>query len=214
MSTFEELVQKTIVELKLENGVAVQAYAEDTIAAKLQRVFNALFDQYFFPRYTATTTYTLDGSTGKVTATLTSVIKRADDIKHIWYATNTRELPRKPSWINPNALTGGIRRYWEPVADNKIFRILPITTTGNVTVSYRTKPADFTAGDTVYMDDDLLVSGAVFDWLVDEGENEMAVKKWKGIFDARESQIRQALNSGPIPFGTAAPSPFTDWMSE
>ena len=214
MSTFSELVQKTIVELRMEGGVSVQQYAEDIIAAKLQRMFNTLFDQYYWPAYTVHgESFTLDGSTGVVTGDLTSKIKRQDDIGAIWYGSEIKPLPRKPMWINVATLTGGLRRYWEPTSTTKIFRIIPIASTGTVRVTYRTKPDNFIASDEVKLDDDLLVGATVLDWLTDMADSELSVKKWEQTVNKRETQLRAAMNAGGVPFGSAAPSAYNEWMS-
>jgi hypothetical protein len=210
MTTFNDLIFRTLVELRQEPGVSVQQYAEDTIAAILQRQFNAFFDHYWWPTYTTNReVFTLNGTTGEVIEDLSQKIKRSDDIRYIWYESETAPLSAMPPQLN----VATFRRFYETVPSAKLFRIWPITTTGHVTVTYRTKPPPFLANDEVKIDDDLLVCATAFNYLADDEDAPNAIKKFSEATAKREAQLREALNKGPIPFGAPAASPFTDWMT-
>jgi len=214
-STMADLIQQVIIELRLESGPSVQQYAEDVIARKIQRIFNSIFHEYWLPGYTHNgLVFTLDGTTGTVVEDLTPVLKRAEDIRYVFYEGEQKPLNRAPEVFNPIGMTGGYRRYWQPTAiTGKHFRILPLYTAGQISLHCRVRPDPFTATSEVIMDEELLIAGAVYDYLVDDKENEMAIKKWEGIFTKRESQLRQQLNSGPVPFGQSAYNPLTEWMT-
>jgi len=210
MTAFHDLVFRTLVELRQEPGVSVQQYAEDTIAAILQRQFNVFFDHYWWPTYTTNReVFTLNGLTGEVIEDLTQKIKRTDDIRFIWYENETTPLPAMPPQLNVVTY----RRFYETVPSDKLFRIWPVTTTGHVTVTYRTKPPPFLADDQVKLDDDLLVCATAFSYLADDEDAPNAIKKFQEATAKREAQLREAMNKGPIPFGAPASSPFTDWMT-
>jgi len=210
MTTFHDLIFRSLVELRQEPGVSVQQYAEDTIAAILQRQFNIFFDHYWWPTYTTNReVFTLNGFDGQVIEDLTTKIKRTDDIRFIWYGSETTPLSAMPAHMN--AVT--FRRYYETVPNDKLFRIWPVTTTGYVTITYRTKPAPFLPDDDVKIDDDLLVCATCFNYLADDEDAPNAIKKFQEATAKREAQLREAMNRGPIPFGSPAASPFTDWMT-
>jgi len=210
MTTFNDLIFRALVELRQEPGVSVQQYAEDTLAAILQRQFNIFFDHYWWPTYTTNREmFTLNGQDGQVIEDLTQKIKRSDDIRYIWYESEPTPLAAMPPHLNSVTF----RRYYETVPNNKLFRIVPMTTTGRVTLTYRTKPAPFLANDDVKLDDDLLVCATCFNYLADDEDAPNAIKKFSEATAKREAQLREALNKGPIPFGAPAASPFTDWMT-
>jgi hypothetical protein len=144
MTTFNDLIFRALVELRQEPGVSVQQYAEDTIATILQRQFNVFFDHYWWPTYTTNReAFTLNGQDGQVNEDLTQKIKRSDDVRFIWYESDVNPLPMMPPEVN----VVSFRKYYEYVPNDKIFRILPETTTGKVRVTYRTKPPPFLAND-------------------------------------------------------------------
>jgi hypothetical protein len=81
------------------------------------------------------------------------------------------------------------------------FKVLPITTTGKVYVTYRTKPPDFEQDDDIiYMDTQLLMLGTCWDVLEDDGTNPGASDKFRILFQDALSQFnRQGFN---IPLDT------------
>jgi hypothetical protein len=210
MPTFADLIHKTLVELRQEPGISVQQYSEDVIAAILQRQFNIFFDHYWWPRYTTNRAqFTLNGVDGRVTTDLREKIRRADDIRNIWYQSENTPLPAFPAHVNG----GNYRMYYDTVPDSQIFKIVPENTTGYVTVSYRTKPKPFMPNDEVFLDEDLLVCATCFNYLADDEDAPNSVKKFQEATAKREAQLREAMNRGPIPFGAPAMSPFTSWMT-
>lgn len=212
MITFAELVNRTIIELRQEPGVSVQQYAEDILAAILQRQFNVFFDHYWWPRYlTHGEAMPLNGQDGRVTTDLTNKIKRADDIRYIWYEGDSNPLGVMPPMMNP--ATASFRKYYATTSDDKIFMIVPPQTAGLVRVTYRTKPAPFLANDEVKMDEDLLICATAFHYLADDEDAPNSIKKFQEATAKREAQLREALNRGPVPFGAEAGSPLTEWMS-
>jgi hypothetical protein len=210
MTTFHDLIFRTLVELRQEPGVSVQQYAEDTLASILQRQFNIFFDHYWWPTYTTNRElFTLNGNTGEVIEDLVPKIKRSDDIRFIWLGNSTTPLSAMPPQLN--AVT--FRNFYETVPTAKLFRVVPITTTGSVTITYRTKPAPFMPNDEVMLDDDLLVCATCFNYLADDEDAPNAIKKFQDATAKREAQLREAMNKGPIPFGAPAASPMTDWWT-
>lgn len=212
MITFNDLIQRVIVELRQEPGISVQQYAEDIIAAIIQRQFNVFFDHYWWPSYVVNgEAMTLNGIDGRVIEDLRDKIKRHDDIRYIWLENDVAPLNAMPSMTNPN--NASYRRYYDTVPDDKIFRVIPITTTGIVRVTYRTLPTRFLPNDVVKLDPDLLVCATCLNYLADDEDAPAAIKKFQDATAKREEQLRAALNRGPIPFGAPAASPMTDWMT-
>jgi hypothetical protein len=210
MPTFADLIQRTIVELRQEPGVSVQQYAEEIIAAILQRQFNTFFDHYWWPRYMGGEIMALNGTNGQVTTDLRDKIKRLEDIRYIWYESDPTPLSQMPPMMNPTIV--GFRKYYAPAANDQLFYIFPINTTGNVSIIYRTLPNPFLPNDEIYIDGDLLVCATCFSYLADDEDAPAAIKKFQEATARREEQLREMLNKGPVPIGHPAASPFTDWM--
>jgi hypothetical protein len=214
MTTFSDLINKCLVELRQEVGVSVQQYSEDVIAAILQRQFNIFFDHYWWPAYYAIETFPLNGTTGAVTEDLTEKIKRFDDIRYVWHEKDTHPLTVMPPAINPSTVGPGtsFRKHYMSVPDSTIFRVVPYTLTGTVTVGYRMKPEPFHPNDEVKLDDDLLTNATCFNYLADDEDAPNSIKKFQEATAKREAQLREVMNRGPVPIGIGSPSPFTDWM--
>jgi len=189
MSTLLQLKTRIFNRLSQQSGVSVQPYTDNKVTEMIQHKFDVLFDRRFWRDYRITNTYQLDGIIGVVTADLTNVIKRFIDIQYIWIDANLSgsPLPEIDSRSNPTRINLlGFEPYGVPA---KRFRIVPVTTTGYVTVRFRTKPPMFVDSDEVPMDDQLIMTGTIYDYLNDEGANPEAAAKYKNMFESRLGQL-------------------------
>lgn len=212
--TLRELVVGTQTALSMVSGQDVQVYADDRIAYMIQRLFNALLDDLWWPDFMQYFTRTLDGVDGVATTSLED-IKRYDDIRTVWAAQSDMELPELPPNINPmrvlSTSTMYRSRYTGPAQAQRVIQFWPKTATGDVVIHARVKPDDFTADDVVNFDPDVLISGAAFAYAVDDGTNPGAVEKFQAEYDSRLAQIKRAYSHKPIalnPYGTMFPH---DW---
>lgn len=186
-------------------GTGVQIYAEDRIAEMVQHKFDTLFDEEFWPHLSAWSQWTLDETLGVVTADLTDLIKRFDDIQVIFPENSNSALTLlAASTINPFLITGSTPLHFGalgPDVDNvktKVFHIWPKSATGDIVVKYRIRPDTYTAGDEVNFDDQVLVLGAAYDYLEDDGTNPGATAKMQGLFESRVRQLKNNMNNAPI----------------
>ncbi len=197
-------------------GTGVQTYAEDRIAEMIQHKFDVLFEEHFWPQFLSWATWTLDGTLGVVTADLTDLVKRFEDIRVI-YPTNSNAALTKIAGLtlNPQTLSGATPIHYEgigSVASNKaakVFVIWPKESTGTIEVQYRTRPDTYTSADEVDFDDQALILGATFDYLEDDGTNPNATSKFERLFEARVKQLVMSLNTGPISLDPASSRPET-----
>lgn len=197
--TFGQLITRVAEELSMTAGAGVQIYGEDRIALKLQRLFNSVFDEFWLDGYTDSDTFTLDGAAGLVTVDLTGVIDRLSDIQAIFREDSDRALTKLPTGINPYNIRGTVPAYFTSTANKaKVFKIFPITAEGNLNVLYRQRPADFAEDDVVLADGDLLVIGAVYDYLESDGTNPNDTQKFKAMFDAKITKLKALDTSHPI----------------
>ncbi len=202
MATFNDLIQKTIRRLSMVNGEGVQLYAEDLIGDMLQHKFNIIFNRQFWPQFKHAATYTLDGTLGVVTADLTAILKDYEDIQFIFREGAKQPLITAPDRMNTDLLTGDTPKLFEANSSAaKVFNILPKEATGNILLKCRTKPADFsTASETaIPFDNDVLILGACFDYLEDDGSNPGATEKFRILFEDRLRQLEGMHNNKRIP---------------
>lgn len=193
--TLAEIVQKVVLRVGMVNGVGVQVYADDIIAEMVIHKFDLLFDKFPFPEYVTDYVGTL-GSDGKCVADLTDTgvtgLLRYKDIMNVWYESNKNPLKRFPNTRNASnyATAGGFPQYIQPTNDSKVFRVLPLGSSGDtVTVQHKQYPEEIIAGTEIKVDAQALILGAAYDYLSDEDSNAASVEKLQRMFNQRIDQL-------------------------
>lgn len=199
MATFTSLINQTIRRLAMVGGTGTQLYSEDLIGDMVQHTFDLVFDETDWPQFTFWNTYTLDGTLGVVTADLTNVVKRFDDVLAIFPTNSNTQVTEFSATSNPNLLSGTTPIHYSRYASaDKVFHVWPKTATGTVELYGRTKPDDFTGTDTVDFDSQCLVLGACYDFLEDDGSNPGAAEKFRNLFENRLRQLKKLRSNAPI----------------
>ena len=221
MSTLTELIVRVEDRLSMVSGQGAQIYAEDRIGEMIQHKFDVLFSEEFWPQFCTWTQYTLDGTLGVVTTDLTNIVKDVEDVQVMFHNDNSTPIPKlNPSTVNPFGLGGTRPLHYEGLSSSfsnftsSVFHIWPHTSTGTLTVRYRTKPSTFVSTDEIEFDDQALILGAVFDYLEDDGTNTNATQKFQAMFESRVMQLKNSLNSGPLSLDPAAGLPATFTFTE
>lgn len=175
MATLAELITRVQSLLSLAGGLGVQTYAQPKIVEFIQMGYTTLCNKRFWNDYTQTAMFTLDGTTGKVTADLTNVIKSFKDIQYIWYEDYANPLSKVP-----NNRYGSIVRqlgFGNSGIASCPFIIYPVDNVGNVYVRYRTRATTpFTEDQEVPMDEELLVRWAAMMYLTFDNANQAAIQ--------------------------------------
>jgi hypothetical protein len=190
--TLRQAIDKTLRRVQLATGPDTQLYAEEPIKEIIQHKFDVLFDDTWWPQFfNPGETFTLDGSTGKVVEDISAKIKRYQDIRHVWYSTYPNPIGRISGRVNSSNITAWS---YAPTSGPKIFAVYPTNTTGSITVSYRTKPADLIDDtDTIDMDEHLIVLGSAYDYINGLGYNTSAEQKLLTLFNERYDQIKKQV---------------------
>ncbi len=214
--TFERLIQRVILRIGQVPGTGVQNYAEDSIAEMLQTAFDTLFDEWWIPDYCEwTTDLALDGSTGVVTADLSTTIKKYTDIYGVWSGRSDKPMPKLTAQTNPTLISSGSRgRGITPINNTaKVFQVWPRDSTEVVHIFARQRPDSFLDSPTqeVKVDDQLMILRACYDYLEDDGNNPGAADKFLAMFEARYDQINHLLNKGPIILGYTSTTVPESW---
>lgn len=201
MATIKELIERIETRLFMLSGLDVQIHAEGQLEEMLRGVYNTLFDDFWYPEYTFPISATLDGATGCITSDISTKVLRYKDIHSVYHDEEDKPLPR----VTPGTAYQRIRtRSIIPSVDpRRVFQVIPITTTGPVHIWYRTRITDAVwatqAYDTVVnMDDDVLMYGVVYEFLVNDDSNQRAAAEYKNKYLGRQQQMRDAQWQQPI----------------
>lgn len=215
MATIQKLVERIETRLFLVSGIDVQTHAEDQILEMLRHKYNVLFDDHWSSEYTFPLVATLDGTTGTVTTDLSTKILRYSDINCVLWDQDETPLPRLPIGANP---ANTRMRCIAPSSDpTKVFQVFPNTETGPLVIWYRTRIADSVWDDAEYstiiqMDDEMLMLGCVYEFLFNDGSNDVAIGEYKKMFDARVAQLRKQQFQIPMAKSkTNRDGPATRW---
>lgn len=214
MATFAKLIERTATRLSQVAGASVQLYSEDRIAEMIQHKFDVLFDEAWWGQFvTFGETMTLNASTGVVTIDVSDKIKRFDDIRVIYPDDSNTPLSALPeATLNPSTITGTTPGFFSQSSDTtKVFKVWPLASTGDIQVTYRTKPDAFVDSDVVNFDEQALILGAAFDYSEDDGTNPAATDKLQNMFESRVKQLRNLRNETPVTLDNVSrlPNSFT-----
>lgn len=211
-TTAEAVLSRTLYNLAQVPGVSVQLYSEDVIYEYIRTGFYMYVRQYDWPSYNEWLTATLDGTLGVVTRDLTvtesGVYERTlngyDDIINIYPDDYETALTELPSGLSPDKVTGTSPRYYRPYYNNdKLFRIVPYTTTGDIRINFKPIPTEVIATTPLYLDPTLLTLFATHMYLAVDGTNAQASELFQAKLATREEQYAN-LRAKPIPLSSSA----------
>jgi hypothetical protein len=201
MATIEELITRIEQRLFLAAGIDVQTHAEDQLVEMLRGVYNTLFDDFWYPEYTYYMTLQLDGTTGNHTSDIANQVLRFKDIHSIYYDTQDTPLPL----LSVGGAISEINRECVVPSNDpaKVFKILPVDSDLTVTMWYRTRIGDDVWRDDKFdtqipFDDDVLLYGVVYEFLVMDDSNQTATAEYKNKYQGRQNQMRAAQWQIPI----------------
>jgi hypothetical protein len=209
MATFGQLISRCLIRLRQQGGLDVNIYSQPVIAEMLQHKFDTLFDRRFWRRHTTTSTWTLDGTTGQVTADISAQIKEFNDIKGIWPTDYRNPLPILDESVNPDFINMLV--FGSSADPTKVFKLYPESTTGNVRVKYRTRPDPFTENDTVPFDDQILIVGTCFDFLSDEAADATNVRKFLQMYQDRLDRLEKLEDNHTRSYYSQSSATVNDW---
>lgn len=213
--TLSELVQRSVTRLSMVPGVAVQVYAEDRLAEMIQHKFETVRDMAWWDDLMDWQELT-QGADGRPTENVVRelpaspvgdeiVINQYKDIQFAWHPQRRDPLKTLPKRANPaGAMRSGTTLYRVP-DQAKVIRFLPFTAGLTMMIRYRKWYGAFEPDDIVPMDDQLLVLGACYDYLEDDGTNPGQTEKFRNFYNDRLGQLLMQENDEEIPI---APQPY------
>lgn len=210
MATLGALITRVQSLLSLAGGLGVQTYAQPKIVEFIQMGYTTLCNKRFWNDYTTTGSFTLDGTTGRVTADLTNVIKSFKDIQYVWYEDYATPLPKAPN----NRYGAMIRQlcFGNSGIASCPFVIYPITNIGNVYVRYRTRAnTPFTELDEVPMDEELIVRWAAMMYLTFDNANQAAIQLVTKMYGDHLAELERLEENHAKSLFSVTNQAVTDW---
>lgn len=216
-----DLVQRCIVRLRQVSGVSTQAYSETNIELLLEECYEQCRGLRWWDHLTAWQTFTLDGTTGQITGTITGARERMADVQVVFASTQQVPLPLLNAQTNLARYTGTTPRAMAPlsVADDpdgeKLFKVYPLASTGDLQVRLRTDPINAFIDNqvTIPFDATALVNGACFKYAVMDGTNAGGTAEFDRAYNERVMQLQKQHDSTVMPLDTRA-GVLTDWIEE
>lgn len=205
---FKSVVQECIVKLGQVAGTSVQTYTEPQAKLAVNRAFDFLWDKHKWDQLWRWQTATLDGVNGRINADITGV-RYATDIGDVITHAGHRSIPFPSSNEHLEMDAGSdplfrtILPWDDTYAEKRFFKFWPPTATGQVDMHIGFRPDAFVGDeDVIPMDRNLIVDGAVWQLLVDDGTNPASATKAQTLFDTTFQDIMARV--GAKQFGHGA----------
>lgn len=215
--TLTDLVQRAVTRLSMVSGVAVQVYAEDRLAEMIQHKFDTVRDMLWWDDLMEWQTLVQDTDGRPVENVVRElplspvgdeiVINQYKDIQYAWHPERRDPLKSMSKRTNPRAAMREGNTLYRVPDSAKVIRFLPIEPGLEMMVRYRKWYDRFEPQDIVPMDDQLMILGAVYDYLEDDGTNAGQTEKFRNYYNDRLAQLVSQENDEEI---TLTPQP---WMS-
>lgn len=212
-----DLITEIEQELHQVSGPAVQVYSQDMIISRINNAFITFFDDpsVNWKRFTEYATYVLDGTTGKSTTDVSATFKEYDDIFRIYPATSDRPLVKWNQSRNPALITGSRPTMVRQTSTaTKIFQVLPLASTGSVTVVGKSRPTGWPyddLADVVAFDYLAIVYYVAWQELSDDASNPTATDDMLKKFTNRWNQIVMRQGQEPVSYSGGSGQISTQW---
>jgi hypothetical protein len=222
-ATLTDLVQRTITRLSMVPGVAVQVYAEDRIAEMIWHKFVMVRDELWWDDLMAYATLTQDANGRPIENVVRElptapvgdeiVIAGYNDVQYAWRPGDRRPLKEMPLRANPMGMLTQGRTMFRTADPAKVIRFAPHESGQSILIRYMRSFARFMPNDIVPMDDQLMILGAAYDYLEDDGTNSGQTEKFRGLFNDRLRQLKGAENDREIPISPAPYPSSNGWQT-
>jgi len=203
---FKPIVDEVITLMGQVAGSAVQTYSEPLVKIAINRIFSYLSNKRKWDHLWGWQNGTI-GVDGKLTSNITGIQTYLDVA--IIRDKQTKRIITMPVEAEHLDVTGSTPTYrtilpWnDPAAETRYFQFWPIGTTGAVEIFCGFRPDEFSGDDDVVpMPRDLIVLGAVWFMLADDGTNPASADKYQGLFDISYQDIISRNNAQPIGHGS------------
>lgn len=198
-------------------GVAVQVYAEDRLAEMIWHKYLMVRDMLWWDDLMTYVTLTQDAA-GRPTENVVRqppaapvgdevVINKYTDIQYAWVVNRRDPLKQLPARANPGGVLKQGYTLYRMADAQKVVRFAPYQAGQQVLVRYKLYYPYFQPDDEVPVDEQLMILGAAYDYLEDDGTNPGQTEKFLNMFNERLDAVKRMHNDAEIPI---SPLPYTD----
>lgn len=215
--TLAQIVTRCTVRLSMVSGVGVQIYAEDRLADMVQSVFTQVRDMMWWDDLMQYATLTQDANGRPIENVVSSmplapigdeiVINKFSDIQYVWTGRRRDPLKDLPRRGNPAAALKPGTTLYKLADTQKVIRVAPYEPGTLFTIRYKVAPPEFNADTVIPFDSEVLMLGAVYEYLEDDGTNPGQIEKYRNNYNARLQSLVAEENEKEIPL---TPLPFVD----
>lgn len=209
--TMSNLIQDTITRLSMVAGVSVQVYSENRIAMMIQHKFEIVRDMLWWDDMMVWQELT-QGADGRPVENVVRalpdvpvgteiVINQYKDIQYAWDNTHSNPLKSLPKRLNPRAVMREGKTLYRVPDEASVIRFLPFYSGKQMMVRYKKHYGVFGPADIVPMDRELLIAGACYDYLEDDGTNPGQTDKFRNFYNDRLTQLVKQENDEEIAIG-------------
>jgi hypothetical protein len=216
-----DLVTEIELGLYQAAGPAVQVYTQALIVSKINDAFITFFDDkdVLWKRFLTTATFTLNGTTGEATGSVTGTFSDYDDIIAIFPEGSDRRLNKWNLNRNPALITGSqplMYRYTS--TGEKLFQVLPLTAEGDVVVIGKRRPSNWPFDDldedSVAFDYLAIKYYVIMQILTEDGANSGAAELATSQFKARYKELEIKNGREPIALNGRSGQIPTSWRDD
>lgn len=210
MSTANDIIQQCIARLSMVGGTSVQKYAEDKLFYMVKEKYTILFEEQFWKRHSLWQKFTLDGSSGTIIENVSQYFKLLSDVQVVSISNNSAPLTMLSPIVIPDEVLGSVPKFYAQHENvDKVIKILPITSVGNIFIRYRKRKEISAATDEVDFDDLCIVYAVCADYLSDDGD-QLNSQKFGALFEQRLNKLKALDNTGVTSFDVFS-GPSTAW---
>jgi len=216
--TVGQIRQRVLRQLRQNTGADVEQYTQPLIYEAIQAIFEQLVNKHKWDHLYTWETRTLDGITGLVTVPFTGV-RRAMDVDIVRLQGQDIAIPSPVGtehllYTGSEALAVEELRWDHPDHDTKLFQFWPKTANSTIEFHISYIPTDFTDDDAVVpMDVSLMVNGAAWWMLADDGLNPASAEKAQVLYDTTFGDIMGRVGAKSYGFGRGRTDGRTVYLS-
>lgn len=207
--SYSNLIIEAVRRVRQVPGAATQLYSEQVLGSYIQEAYTILRQEAWWPWLMKRLQGTLDGTTGVDSLNPWSVGGLTDftDIRAVWLGPYQQRLPMLGEDINPATVVGNqFARYVEPLSLHddptglKLFKIIPVTTVGQVYVWARVDPTSLFTDPAVLipMNKFLLLNYTAFRYFSDDAANPAAATSALQAYEKIKEQELSKINEQPF----------------
>jgi hypothetical protein len=188
-ATRRELINSVLANIGLVSGVGVQLFTEPQIEDRINDAYTTLSEKYFWRHLMANTVHELDGETGTITDSVTS-IRTIDDIEWVreypYTKTDTLPFMHGEPWDNQYLRAYDTLSWDNAQYNDKLIVVYPLEATNKIMIRARRYTGPFNLDTSIIPLDEIMLKHFItYQLLNAEGINPAAEQAQFALFEQR-----------------------------